>query len=399
VRIEPEEVRLRQEDFAGALDAQGFDGALVVSRGGSTYDRYGNVLYLSGHYQHYSYLPESPPTFSGRAHSALVMTADGRNVLCVAVPEVDEESVVAERILHSDRWVETLRDAVVSLGISSARLLLVGADVLTVEAWQALDDLLPDVTWTFGDGLLEEQRRIKSPAEQGVIRRAAAINREAVTAFFDAAVPGATEADAVAAAGAVIHGHGAGLYYAAVSSGPGTWAWMSSPLPGWSRRVLEDGDLLRLDLALCLDGYLSDFGRTVVVGGSADDDQKRLIEAMHHGLDGALAAIGPGCRVADIIAGGDRALREVDVAVDGTPGRAGQIVASYPVHWGHCLGLGWERPWMTPPGDAVIERGMYLAIERALTLDGVGTVAAEQNLLVTDQGAEILTEGPGGRWT
>ena len=39
---------------------------------------------------------------------------------------------------------------------------------------------------------------------------------------------------------------------------------------------------------------------------------------------------------------------------------------------------------------------MVLAVERAITLDGVGTVAAEQNLLLTDTGTELLTAGPAG---
>lgn len=42
---------------------------------------------------------------------------------------------------------------------------------------------------------------------------------------------------------------------------------------------------------------------------------------------------------------------------------------------------------------------MVLAVERAITLAGVGTVAAEQNVLLTEAGAELLTAGPAGRWT
>ena len=98
MKIEGDEFRGRQIALADAVAGAGFDGALVVSRGGSTLDRYGNVLYLTGHYQHYSYLPESPPTFSGRAHSAFAIAGDGRNVLCVAVPEVDDPAVFADTI-------------------------------------------------------------------------------------------------------------------------------------------------------------------------------------------------------------------------------------------------------------------------------------------------------------
>lgn len=42
---------------------------------------------------------------------------------------------------------------------------------------------------------------------------------------------------------------------------------------------------------------------------------------------------------------------------------------------------------------------MVLAIERAITLARVGAVAAEQNLIVTGSGAELLTAGPAGRST
>jgi len=396
--IEAEEIRTRQRSFAAILDSTGYDGAIVVSRGGSTLDRYANVLYLTGHYQHYGYLPESPPTFSGRAHNCLVIAADGRNILCVAVPEVDEAKVVADRIAHSARWVETVAHAIGELGLSSARLGLVGDDVLPTNQWEMLKQEVPHVDWSDAEPLLNTLRRIKSPAEQRLVREACRVNRQAVTAFLAAARPGATEGDCVAAALDVIARQGAGLYYAAVSSGPHTARWMTSPLPGWSTRRLEAGDLLRLDLASVFQGYLSDFGRTIVVGDRPSDDQRRLLDTLHRALDGAIDAARPGARVRDVVAAGEGVLKGAGVAT-GSDAGAGTIRASYPAHWGHCLGLGWERPWMLADSDALIEPGMYLAIERALSLDRVGTVAAEQNLLVSDHGTEVLTEGPAGRWS
>lgn len=398
MRVEADEYRGRQKAFAASLQADGFDGALVVSRGGSTLDRYANVLYLTGHYQHYGYLPESPPIFSGRAHTCLVMDASGRNVLCVAVPEIDETAVVADRIDHSERWVATIAEAVGDLGLKSAKLGFVGSDVLPANQWDGLKQELPQVRWTDAEPLLEAQRRIKSQAEQALIRRSAAINRQAVTAFFDAAQPGATEADAVAAALDVIARNGSGFYYAAVSSGPHTDRWMTSPLPGWSTRRLEAGDLLRLDLGSVHQGYLSDFGRTVVVGETTNAEQQRLIETLHAGLDAVLDTLGPGVMVRDAVAAGETVLATAGVVTAET-GQPGQIQASYPAHWGHGLGLGWERPWMVADSDAVIEPAMYIAIERALALDGVGVAAAEQNLLVGEDRVEILTEGSEGRWS
>lgn len=45
-----------------------------------------------------------------------------------------------------------------------------------------------------------------------------------------------------------------------------------------------------------------------------------------------------------------------------------------------------------------IEEGMYLAVEKFLSLENVGTAAAEQNLLVGADGAEILTDNKEGLW-
>jgi Xaa-Pro aminopeptidase len=394
--IDASEYRDRQRRFAGALAQAGLDGAIVVSRGGSTFDRHANVFYLTGHYQHYSYLPDSPGLFSGRAHTVYVTSANAESILCASVPEYDAAAITAGEVRTSESFIETIAGALQSLGLASSRLGLVGSDVLPTSQWLALTNAAPQVRWEPCDESLLALRRIKSPAEQALIRRLAATNRRAVTAMLGAIRPGVSEAEALSAAAQVIIGEGAGIYYTAVSSGERIWQWTSSPLPGFSTRTLREGDLIRFDLGIVRDGYMSDFGRAVAVG-EPNAQQRRLIDTLHGGLDAALAAIRPGAAVRDIVAAGDSALEAAGVVM-GDP-RPGVTVASYPVHWGHALGLGWERPWMTQTEGMTVEPGMYLAIERALTLEGVGTVAAEQNLLVGAHGIEILTEGPKGRWS
>jgi Xaa-Pro aminopeptidase len=396
LKISLSEYRDRQRRLAAALGAAGLDGAIVVSRGGATYDRHANVYYLTGHYQHYSYLPDSPGLFSGRAHTIFVITSQGENVLCVSVPEYEAAELAADEIHHSARFMDTVVDALQELNLSSGHVGLIGADVLPTNQWLALKEAAPKVQWENSDELILRLRRIKSTAERELIRHAASINRRAVTALLRAIVPGITEAEAISEAAKIIISEGAGIYYASISSGDKTWQWTSSPLPGFSTRVLQRGDLLRFDIGIVRHGYLSDFGRAMVVG-PANEEQKRLINTLHAGLDATIAAVGPGVSVREVIAAGDNMLTSLGVT-SGEP-KPGMIVASYPAHWGHALGLGWERPWMTADETLTIEPGMYLAIERALTLAGVGTVAAEQNLLVEEQGTEILTEGPEGRWS
>lgn len=400
--IETSEFRVRQRRLAESIRTRHLDGVLVVSRGGGTFDRSADVLYLTGHYQSYAYLPETPGLFSGRSHAVLVFTASGQSVLCVSTPEFDADRIVADDVRYSEDFAATIAKACRDLGLQPSRLGLIGADVLPLAQWTRLRELLggdlpSNSPLPALDGELAELRRTKSPGEQDLVRAAAATCRQAVTAFLGHLAPGRTEAEAVGAAAQVVYAAGAGLYFAAVSSGPDTHAYTGTPLPGFGRRQLAAGDLVRLDLGIMLDGYLADFGRTVVVG-EPTADQCRLIETLTDVLDVVIEAVRPELPVRDLVAIGDQALRDAGV-VSADRASPGTIGASYPAHWGHGLGLGWERPWLVADEPLTLEAGMVLAVERALTLDEVGTAAAEQNLLVTDSGYELLTCGPTGRWS
>lgn len=394
--IEATEYQLRQQRFAVALGGADLPGAVVISRGGSTLDRYADVCYLTGHYQSYSYLPDEAGLFSSRAHTAAVVASTGEVLLCVSVPEYDETAIVADEVRWGDDFATVLAGAMTSLGLDAGRVGLVGSDVLPHRLGRALADRLPAVVWQECDEVLLCLRRIKSPAEQAIIRKAASIHVAALAAARAAVLPGHREADVVAEFGGVALENGAGLYFTALSSGPGIARWTSRALPGFGLRRLESGDLVRLDMGIVLDGYLSDFGRTFVVG-EPNRAQRRLLDTLHLGIDTVLAAIAPGRSVRDVVDAGERALAEAGVAP--TEAQAGAIHASFPVHWGHGLGLGWERPYMTQSEPLVIAPGMYLAIERTLSAPGVGTAAAEHTLLVGDDNIEILSEGPAGRWS
>lgn len=390
------EYRQRQTAFAAALAEAGLPGAVVFSRGGGTLDRYADILYLTGFYQGYGYLPETENLFSGRAHAALVIDRAGTSLLCVAVPEHEPGTVVAGEMRASPDFSATVAAALGELGLDRGEVGLVGGDVLPHLQSRKIAARLPDLAWHECDELLHAIRRIKSPAEMDAIRRAAGVHVAALEAMQSAVAPGRTEADLVAAFGDVALRAGAGIYFTSVASGPEVARWSSRALPGFSTRPLQDGDMLRFDTGIVLDGYLSDFGRTMVAGREAAS-QRRLLDTLHAALDATLDAIAPGRRVSEVVATGEAALAALGVAAN--PGEAGSIYSSFPVHWGHGLGMGWERPMMTSTDETLIRPGMYLAIERTLGMVGIGTAAAEQTLLVTEDGIEILSAGRRGRWS
>ena len=397
--IEPSEYENRQQLLAQQLTALDLPGVVVVSRGGGTFDRFADVFYLTGHYQAYSYLPEYPALFSGRSHCVLVLAVDGRSILCVSTPEVHRDGITADEVRYGPDFVEVVAQACRDVGVVGPRVGLIGADTLPLFYAERLHQALggaPD--WVPLTEQLADLRRIKSPAEQQLVRAACATARQAMTAFRDAAQVGATEAAAVAAAAAQVYAAGAAIYFAAASSGPLSWAYASLPLPGFSTRTLGPGDLLRFDLGIVQDGYLADFGRTTIVG-AASMDKRRLLDTLHSALDETIGIVAPGVPVGEIVAVGDAALNRLGVRPESGDTVPGEVTAAYPAHWGHGLGLGWERPWLVNGEQLVLQPGMVLAVERCLTLHGVGSAAAEQILLVTDKGCDVLTAGVDDPWT
>ena len=394
--IEIEEYQQRQDEICKILAAKNLEGVMVVSRGGFTYDRHYNVFFLTGHYQPYVYLPGNLPHWSGRAHTVLVMNASGKAILCVSTPDCEKEGICADKIAYSGDFNQTLADAMEELNLSAGDVGLIGSDVLPTCHWRYIVDKFPGINWVEVEAELDAMKLIKSEAEKECIRSACALNRKAIDAFYQALRPGITEADAVAAAYAVAAAEGAGIPFCAVSSGELVHAYTSKAQPGFSRRILCEGDMVKIDLGIVVEGYLSEFGRTYVLGNPSKE-QRRLLETLHKALETVIDFIKPGVSAQEIIACGDGALASLGVATAGE-GAPGQITGSYPVLWGHGLGLGFERPWLISGEELTIEEGMYLAVEKFLSLENVGTAAAEQNLFVSADGTEILTDSKEGPW-
>ena len=163
--------------------------------------------------------------------------------------------------------------------------------------------------------------------------------------------------------------------------------------------VLQDGDLLTMDIAVSIDGWVADSARSLVVGVPRAEDQ-RLIEATERALAAAIAVARPGNRLGDISAA------------------IGCVAADYgyPVNTefgGHGLGRTMhEDPHIPNTGRAgrgmKLRRGLTIAIEPwfALTTDkivfdedgwtirsadGSRTAHSEHTIAVTDGDPLVLT--------
>jgi Xaa-Pro aminopeptidase len=387
--IQPDEFRARQNRAREAAQEAELDGLLVYSRGGAFMDMSADVLYLTNHYSNQPYVADHVGLGNARSHGVVVLPVDGPTVLINDVPWGRRDLTVADDVRYSihvtDRVGEALRDT----GLVDQRVGLVGTSYMTAAAYLGLMQVGGDTTFVRTDDLVERLRIVKSPAEQGLIRRACDIGNRAVEAMMDAAVEGATEGDAVAAAATVVAASGAVLYDCLCSSGPHAHYVAYGRLPSHDvTRSLEAGELFSVDCFGAYGGYFWDFARTRVVGDQATGAQRDLAEAVIDGVERICAAIRPGATGHDLFRIGDEWLVN-DPVVNSLPHEEEESEGFPAV--GHGLGLSWEAPWLMEGDPTPIEPGMYLAVELFAGHESVGGAMFEQNGLVTDDGFEVLT--------
>jgi Xaa-Pro aminopeptidase len=213
------------------------------------------------------------------------------------------------------------------------------------------------------------------------MRRAAEITAIGLTAAENAVRPGVTEREIANAAQAAIFAAGAEDmgFDTAVSSGPRAGLKHAPP----TDRAVQAGELIFLDMGAVVGGYRADVSRCVGVW-PIDLSLRRMLDAAQVMFEESLAVVRPGNPVRDIY----RAAQE---AAD----REGFGDDYMPNGLGHGLGLSlFELPWLGPDDESLLEAGMIFALEPMLVRYGVGTAVIEETVLVTRDGAEVLSGKP-----
>lgn len=165
--------------------------------------------------------------------------------------------------------------------------------------------------------------------------------------------------------------------------------------------VLEKGDLVSFDLVITYNGMKTDAAFTMVVDEQPTGAKKLLLSATERSLYAGIDAIGPNTRTGDIGAAVEAVLRQARVGI------VRELV-------GHGVGLEMHMPPEVPnfgrkgtgvllkPGDTIaIEPMAMLGKERIRTEEDGWTISTqdgslaahfEHTVLITETGAEILTQ-------
>jgi len=380
--FERSEYEARWSQAMRSAHEAGLPALLVWGRGGGPIERHGNVLYLTDYYSAFPIIPDIEGHWADRGYAAVLLT-EGECVLFADAHEAGPEDAVATHVIPADddlvsRVAGWLRER----GLAEGLLGLVGGDVMTRDQSQRLADLLPGLVLEPATALLERICRIKSPAEQQVMRRCNSIGAQAVTALMEAGRAGVTEAELAAIAAGKVIGEGAVLYNAYVETYGPQRTLHRHRMPTYSaEQPLAKGEILTIDFSAGVEGYYCDLSRSRIVDQPPTDRQRRLLEASRAAVKAVVAALRPGTTAGEATRAGLRVLEE-----EGLLEAEGSFDAM-----GHGLGLSFESPWLTPDNPMEILPGMCLAVEK-MVFDGPWAAIFEDNVLITEGGAEPLAE-------
>jgi Xaa-Pro dipeptidase len=158
-----------------------------------------------------------------------------------------------------------------------------------------------------------------------------------------------------------------------------TGATGATPHANPGERQLAEGDLLIIDFGASYQGYPSDLTRTFAVG-TIDDKARQIYETVKQANTVGRQSARPGLTCQQL----DQAVRRVIDEAD---------YGEYFIHrTGHGLGLEiHEAPYIVEGNEAVLAPGMTFTIEPGIYFQGVGGVRIEDNVVITEDGVEVLT--------
>jgi Xaa-Pro aminopeptidase len=366
------EIIARSERLRAGMREEGLDALIVYS------DEYrsGHGTYLTN-YKPINVVEESPQL-------VILVGDDAPAVLLGRLNLYAAKDVIwMDRVAPIHRAAEVLPEVFAGIASRSARVGLVGDNLLPVSLYQTIREALPKAEFVSVTPLMIALRQIKSPAEVALMERAAEINDQVLREVLPRCHVGMTEMQVAGEAEYVARRLGADIGSATVvMAGPNT------NYPAWrpSERVIEPGDFVLVDFNPAVEHYCNDGGITLLMPG-ADPAKAEALATGHRVLKEVIPLIRPqtkGSSIHDLMLERLEPLGYRDNFVPYARGMRGV---------GHGVGLDVvEPPDLSADSNFVLQPGMTLAVK--LDLHGLpgGGFRIEVVVVVTETGVRPLNK-------
>ena len=297
------------------------------------------------------------------------------------IPLFKRHPAPAELIAYTDAegYQGAFRAALDRIGLGGKKIGVEGLHMRFFEG-EVIRQSAPDATVLDATEPLAELRMHKDASEVALLRRAIDISERALQAMFDEVEVGMSEIEAAA----ILEGHIKALGGDGLSFGTILHAGANTPLPhsGPLDYRIQHGDPLIVDFGATFNGYCADITRTVFVG-AVNDAQRDFYAVVQEANEAGRQAAGPGLTCESV----DRAARQVF------------IDAGYEHlirhRTGHGLGMeAHEAPYIVLGNKRLLEPGMVFTVEPGIYRMGEIGLRIEDNMLITEDGAESLTTFP-----
>ncbi len=383
-----EEIQERHRRLREKMEGAGLEGLLVVQKMDCFY-------------------------FTGTAQDALLFfPQEGKPLLLV---KRELERARAESPLEHVVGLKSLRDLpslVAEHDGRPPRVLGLEMDILPAGDYLRLQSMFPNSKLVDGSGIIRDLRKIKSPFEIDLIRKAGNIGKRVYREAGKILRAGMTEIEfgGLLEANAKKLGHEGLLRVRSFNYEAYSWHVLSgsiggivsqsnSPMGGLglspafpvgaSRKEMKAREPILVDFGICYHGYQADETRMFCIGKMPRKfvDAYKACREIHDAV------------LADTRAGADceslflrtrelaRALGYEDSYL-GPPGLQTKFIA-------HGIGLELnEYPFLAQGQSYPLEIGMTFAVEPKIVFPGEGSVGLENTVVVTQEGCEILTPIP-----
>ena len=284
----------------------------------------------------------------------------------VVVDETDDGSAVFERVAR---------------GLGARGTVAVG-DRVWAETTLELGRIFGLDRLQTGSSLVNRLRRVKTADELEAMRRACRTVEHAMAAVAPQVQPGVSMAELREEVEAQLRVAGSLTPSFATHIFTGMDPDSLDSAAPTARDPLSDGTPVLFDFGGVVDGYCSDFGRTIVAG-EPPDGFVAAYEAMLAAFEAGRTACRPGALAREVNA----ACRE--------PIEASGLGEHFRHRMGHGIGLDvHERPFLSPEDETPLEAGMTFTDEPSIVVHGSFGLRIENVVVCAEGGARVLNEYP-----